>query len=247
MPPATFYTRTEGRDPRDADRGVWPRFYMDTISDEPESRRQGRRCFKEEERVEIYMPGNNLNIPVFRVTDEHRERWPKQYEAFKAGLEPPTDGIPLEEWPALNRSQILELKYLNFRTVEDIVNASDTSLQRIGMGARILKERAKAFVDDTARIALVEKTTSELSASTARVSDLELMVKQQTELLEKLQSQINTMANAPSPLATLIPGSLDPSTQGGHAPTLAPGDKSALSSMQPSRRGAKTAEIKKAG
>ncbi len=209
---------------------------MDTIPDEPSSRAQGRRCYKEEERVEVYMPGNNLNIPVFKVTDEHRERWPREYEAFKAGLAAPTDGVPLEEWPALNRSQILELRYLNFRTVEDIVNASDLALQRLGMGSRVLKERATAFLDDAARIASAEKAIAEREAANSLVADLQMQLKQQGELLQQLQTRINLQGDAPHPLATLVPGTLDPSTQGGKAPDAPAGDNSAIGAMQPSRR-----------
>ncbi len=231
-----FYTRTNGADPKTANNGVWPRFYVDTIPDEPESRKQGRRCYKEEERVEVYMPGNNLTIPVFKVTDEHRERWPREYEAFKAGLAPPVDGVPLEEWPALNRAQILELKYLNFRTVDDIINASDASIQKIGMGGRILQQRAKAFLDDTARIAIVEKTTAELTAANTRVSDLETQVKQQADLLNQLQATVSRLGDAQPALATRVPGHDDPSTMGGAAPAAPAGDHSALGNMQPSRR-----------
>jgi hypothetical protein len=240
---APSYTRTESLDPRvaaEAEKGVWPRFFMDTVPDELESRKQGRRCFKEEERVEVFMPGNNLNIPVFRVTDEHRERWPKQYDAFKKGLEPPTDGTPIEEWPALNRAQILELRYLNFRTVEDIANATDHALQRMGMGARNLRDRAKAFMDDAAAIALVEKTSAESAAKDTEIENLRLMVQQQAEALQNLQTQFTRLADAKSPLETHVPGHHDPvelmkqtssTSQGQPA-----GDGSALASVAPSRR-----------
>lgn len=237
--PAPTYTRTNGANPKDADKGVWPRFYMDTIPDELESRKQGRRCFREEERVEIYMPGNNLNIPVFKVDDEHRQRWPQAYDAFKAGLEPPTDGIPLEEWPALNRAQILELKYLNFRTVENIAEASDLALQKMGMGARVLKDRAIAFLDDAARIALVEKTVAENQTNAQVIADQNQKIQEQGELLNQLQSRLNALNNAQPAIATLVPGSLDPIELAKTNPAAQTGDNSALASMRPSSRSKK--------
>lgn len=236
MAPSTFYTRTNGADPAQADKGVWPRFYMDTVPDEFESMRQGRRCYKQEERVEVYMPGNNLHIPVLRVTDEHRQRWAREYEAFKAGMDPAVNGTPIEEWPAINRAQMMELKYLNFRSVEDIANAPDSAIQRIGMGGRILRDRAKAFVDDAERIAVVERQSSELQAVISKNSELELQVKSMNEQMQTLQSRFMDMANAKSPLATMIPGQSDPfeqMKQAGQAPVSA---GSALDNIKPSHR-----------
>lgn len=231
-----FYTRTEGADPRNADRNTYPRFYMETVEDLLESTRQGRRCYKEEERVEVIMAGNNLHIPVFRVTDEHRQRWPKQYEAFKSGQETPTEGTPIEEWPALNRAQVMELKFLNFRTVEDIAGASDHALQRIGMGGRILRDRASAFVDDAKRIEIVERQSSELSIATSRVSELEATVKNMSEQMQQIQMRFLQQVDAQPALATMIPGQHDPielAKQGLPAPQ---GSGGALAGMQASRR-----------
>lgn len=39
-----------------------------------------------EERVDLVFPGALFCVPSFRVTDEHRKRWPKQYQAFRASL-----------------------------------------------------------------------------------------------------------------------------------------------------------------
>jgi hypothetical protein len=246
MNTAPFYTRTNGADPRAPSNNVWPRFFTDIVPDEIASVREGRRCFREEERVEIYMPGNNLNIPVHRVTDEHRQRWPKEYEAFKAGREPVLNGTPIEEWPALNRAQVAELKYLNFRTVEEIADANDLSLQRIGMGGRTLRDRAKAFLDDAHAIAVVEKTTAELDKRNAENESLKMQVAQQGELLGRLQAQLIAMQNAPNPLQTHIPGQHDPMEVARQQQGINFGEqvsneaKSSLGDLQPSRRTLRT-------
>jgi hypothetical protein len=39
-----------------------------------------------EEHVKIFYPGNIFESPVLRVTDEHRERWPAEYAAFRQSL-----------------------------------------------------------------------------------------------------------------------------------------------------------------
>ncbi len=93
------YTRSTSLAPNQARN--YPRFFIETMRDENASRQNGREMFRDEERVEIVMPGNPYTRPVMRVTDEHRQIWPKQYEAFKAGQEIAIDGTPLEAW-ALN-------------------------------------------------------------------------------------------------------------------------------------------------
>src|ERR1700744_123488 len=84
--------------------GVYPRFFVDQVQDMVASEQQGRPIYRDEERVEIIMPGNAQTRFVARVTTEHTGRWPKEYQAFKEGIEIPPDGTPLEEWPILKRS-----------------------------------------------------------------------------------------------------------------------------------------------
>jgi len=79
----------------------YPRFFIEAVEDQLASSHAGRRIFRDEERVEIIMPGNPYARPVQRVTDAHRRQWPKEYEAFKAGQELAPEGTPLEEWPRL--------------------------------------------------------------------------------------------------------------------------------------------------
>src|SRR6185312_14958555 len=69
------------------------------------------------------------------------------------------------EWAILKRSQVLELKALGFKTVEHIARMDDQAIQRIGMGGRILRDRAKAFLDDAENIA----QNSRLSADNERL------------------------------------------------------------------------------
>lgn len=203
-----MYTRTEGADP--AKFKGWPRFYVDTILDEPASARAGRQIYKDVERIEITMPGNPLYIPVFTVSNEHIQRWPEQYKAFKENREPALDGTPLEEWPAMSRSHIAELKFLGIRTIEDVAELDDHALQRIGRGAHNIKARAIAFLDDTARNEIVEKTAKANESLQSENEVLRLRVEEMGKQLNQLQSQFMDRLNAAPALATHIPGAHDP-------------------------------------
>ena len=140
------FTRTNGAAPGEAT--VYPRFFMDAVQDIIASEQQGRPIFREEERVEIIMAGNPYSKPVHRVTQEHKDRWPKEYDAFRKGEEIAVHGTPLEQWSILKRSQVLELKALGFVTVDQLAEMNDHAMQRIPMYGRRLKELAGAFIDD---------------------------------------------------------------------------------------------------
>ena len=64
--PTGAFTRTDRfGDTRDA---TFPEFYIEAVEDPLASQRQGHPVYRDEERVKIRIPGNNLSMPVERVT-----------------------------------------------------------------------------------------------------------------------------------------------------------------------------------
>lgn len=215
---------------------VIPRFHLVTIEDEAGSAAAGRRVFKDEERVEIIFPGNTSTRPVFKVTQEHIDRWPDKYEKFKNGLTPSMDGVPLEEWPRLKPAQVFELKYLGFNTIEQVAAMNDLAMQRVGMGARGLRDLAQAFLDDAKRNELTEALTAERERNQALIADQQRQIDELKAMCDNLYRQQQAMASAPNPIATHIPGMHDPhaaAMQG--RPAEAPA-QSSLAGIEPSRR-----------
>ena len=101
--------------------------------------------------VRIAVPGDKTNIIETPVREHHKERFPRQwlYHQMKNSKRP--EGISLEDWrkakPAdISEVQLLELEILKFRTVEQVATASDAQLQRVGMGAVGMRERARAHL-----------------------------------------------------------------------------------------------------
>lgn len=190
----------------------YPRFYVDTYEDEGASAREGRKIFKQRELVEIFMPGNPLTRPVELVNPSHIEMWPEHYRAFKSGMELAVDGVPLEEWPVLHKAQVLELKALGFLTVEHVRDMNDGVIQRVGMGARILKEKAAAFLDDAVAMEQNEKLSSELAllrdqnlALQNQVNETGALLRQVHAELQSLKGGVNAIQPAPG---TFQPGSV---------------------------------------
>lgn len=149
-----------------------PIFFSEPVENTFRTKQEGRAQYDEVEFVRILIPGDRNTSPVQRVDDEARARWPKEYEAFKAGLEPPLHGMPLTEWPPIKRSQVLEFAHFHIKTVEQLAAVNDAQLQNLGMGARDLREQAKAYLDiaqhGTAPIAKMVEQIEALTAESTR-------------------------------------------------------------------------------
>lgn len=212
-----------------------PRFFMDSVQDELASAEQGRPIFREIERVQILMPGNQFLAPVHNVNDEHRNRWSREYEAFRKGIEIAVDGTPLEQWNMLNKAQVYELKGMHLRTVEDVARMPDAVVQQIPFGQRI-REAAAAYLDDAAASAL----TSKLSAENERlIGDVGLLKRQLEETkaqLDALYTQFNAARNAPHPMASMVPAMSDPMEAARMGAPLASQPSSSLDSFSIRRK-----------
>lgn len=207
-----------------------PRFYIETVRDESGT-------FRDEERVEIVIPGNQFTRPVKIVTDEHRQRWPAEYAAFKNQTTVATTGFPIEHWPALSRAQVQMLKYHEVHTVEDCARLDDQALQRIGMGARSIKNAAAAYLDD----AVGAKLTSDLARANelkdSQIAALTDQVKQLGEMMERMQRDLLARAQVPSAVDTFVPG-----MPGFSTPVPAPEPVSPLAAFVEPKRRQRTAE-----
>lgn len=206
------YTRSWAGGEQSAPGSVRPRFYMDPVQDELASAREGRPIFREIERVEIFLPGNPYTMPVENVTDDHRQRWAREYEMFRQGIEQTADGTPLSEWPVLNRAQVLEMKGLQIQTIEEVANLSDIACQR-AMGLTQLRTKARAYLDDAVAMALTQQLSAETENQRSHIASLERQVAELGDLVQKLHGELMGMRNAPHPVATAIPGMMDPMQQ----------------------------------
>ena len=130
--------------------------------------------------VRIMRAGDNTSIMETPVREDHKGRWPRKWLAWQmkegliegAGVDIP--GWKIEEWDAVNKNetQLHELKYMRFNTVEQLAGASDAQLQKIGIDGLGLRERA--------RVALKERGRAEYKA------EMEAKDKQLKEMQERL-------------------------------------------------------------
>lgn len=174
---------------RQAPDAAIPRFYRDKNLNNVASEKAGHPVYDDVEKVEINIAGSSRAVSVQFVKDEHRQRWPQAYAAFKAGLEPAHEGTPLEEWPPLSPAQVANLKAMNIHTVEQLSVVADNVTMNI-MGGMALREKAAKWLDNAAggqslSEALAEKADAQAKLATLQrnYDDLAATVQRLTERL----------------------------------------------------------------
>lgn len=175
-------------------------FYMRPIKDERESATQGRPIFRDVPYVKIQMPGDKLSAFEAKVTQEHRLRFPRQWAMFEAGhTEQQIVGTPLREWPPLTAAQVAEMNALSIFTVEQLAGLSDTGLDRLGLHARTLQNKARAFLESAKSAAPIEHLTAENAQLRERLDALEATNRQALDALaeaNRLMAQMKEQQTA---------------------------------------------------
>src|SRR5262245_30875321 len=118
-------------------------FYTRAIQNNWRSEKEGHPVFDDYDFVRIMTPGNQLNIVDTFVREEHRQRFPIQWAAYKNREGDKVMGLRVEEWPVLTKAQAEECKGVKFFTVEQIALASDQQIQALGMLGPTLRAKAK--------------------------------------------------------------------------------------------------------
>lgn len=149
--------------------GINVKFYNAPEEQTFESEKQGRPIFKDVLYIRKIMPGDALNIVDRPAREEDKQEFPLHWARFRdSHTDPESIGTPLSSWPRLTPSQVAELKAMKFMNVEAIANASDASIQSVGMIAGAspftLREAAQRFLkvakDDSALKAMEDETKS---------------------------------------------------------------------------------------
>jgi hypothetical protein len=122
-----------------------PHFYLKAKLMGFKSHEAGREIYEDREYVEIRVKGQPKSIFCHEVTQQDKERFPTAYAAFKAGMEAPVIGTPLENL-GLSPATVLHFRAIGIRTVEDVAAAGDAALSNMGMGARDIQNKAKALL-----------------------------------------------------------------------------------------------------
>lgn len=80
------------------------------------------------------------------VNEFHIKKYGRAWDAFLRGEDLRPEGTPLEECPDIPRERLAGLKTADIRTVEELAQLPDRSLQRIGPDGRALQKAAAGYI-----------------------------------------------------------------------------------------------------
>lgn len=182
-----------GRQQED-DRALIVEFFVGKKLMGAKSKAAGREIYEDREYIRIYIKGQDKQVAVHEVTDQYRQKYPNAYQRFRLQKPAPVVGTPIEQLPGVGPSLAHHLKGINIRTIEDLAGCenNETALANVGMGARELVKKAKAFLSQTDErtVALEQENAAlkqQLADLTTRVSAMEKPKRKYTRKQEAVQ------------------------------------------------------------
>lgn len=157
----------------------------------------GQPVFKDVEYAVITMPGGSLVVdkqitPALLTEWKHgTDRKPASpfavaaYQAWKEGREAPVNGTALSNWPGVTPAQLKMCLNAEVRTVEDLAQADEDILRRLGMGSRVLKDKARAYLDS----AVKNKGSEEIASLKEKLDQLSALVETQAEQIAAFEAE----------------------------------------------------------
>lgn len=166
------------------DEKLFVHFYMGSRPNKAKTKEEGRPIFEPCEFVRIIVPGDKNNIVNRPVWSQDKQRFPKQYAAFKNNEEQQSAGTPLESVPWITREQVEEMKFFHVRTLEQLANMPDSNAQKF-MGVNTLRQKAR----DAIQYAKEQAPIQALAEARRENAELMALVKQLTERVAALEDE----------------------------------------------------------
>lgn len=184
-------------------------FYYDEPIDKWESEQQtsaaGKRVIVKRPKqafIFISRPGDVTSEIRRAVVESDKARFPREWLYFEIneGLtEQTVPGWSIDEWPELTPDQRRELKFLRFQVVEQIAGASDSQVQKMGMGGAGLRELAKVAM----RARMGAEVRDEMQKKQQEIDTMKALLKAQDERMARMEAQMTTQDNATPPPQTV--------------------------------------------
>lgn len=170
------------------DAKLYVQFFKGAVQDKAKSLEEGRPVFTDIEMVKIMVPGDKGNVIERQVREQDKQRFPRQYAAFKNQEQEYIEGTPLEKWNYLSEAQVLELRHFNVRTVEQLAEMSDGNAQNF-VGINKLRQAAQQYVDAAKEGAPVAQLQAELEKRDSRIAEQDETIQNLLGRIEALESK----------------------------------------------------------
>lgn len=172
------------------ERPAYVEFEVRAVQNRPKSIEAGQAVYDDVVYAIITPPGGNLVVEKVaqewvdsKRNDPFYRHYKESFEAYMEGREPPVEGTAIELWPAVTPATLKQIRGAGLRTVEDLAAANETSVQKLGMGGRALKQRAEAWLKSAESAG---KVAEENAAMKTELEDLKAIVERQSKQLAEL-------------------------------------------------------------
>jgi|TARA_R110000751_G_scaffold80855_1_gene162978 hypothetical protein len=178
-------------------------FELDAVEDRDASIEQGMPVYKDVEIAHLTPIGcQGTNVVQKFITAKQLDEWRfgdnrrqgpvpyyiEAYEAWKAGLAIPANGLDIKNWPGVTPAQLKTCQEAGVRTVEDLGEANADTIRRLGMGSLLLVQKAKIYLEN----AETNKAAEEISALRMQMADLKTLLDTQKDQISELQEDLES-------------------------------------------------------
>lgn len=111
------------------------------------------------------------------------------YDNWKEGRETPLSGTAISNWPVVSPAQVELLRSLRVLTVEVLANANEELIKRLGMGGRVLVDKARDYL---AAASDKGKVVEEIGDLRGKVEGLTKTVESLTATNQQLQAELQS-------------------------------------------------------
>lgn len=170
------------------DKALLVKFFTMPLRNEEKSLAEGRPIFDDTDMIEIRVRGTKDNIVQRPVRPDDKQRFRDAWRAHQDGEKAVQSGTPLSQWPVMSTSQVEEMKYLGFFTVEQIAEASDSVVAKV-TGLQTLKNKAKSFIEFSKGAAPLEQLQTKLTEASNETETLRRQLAETQAALAKLTAR----------------------------------------------------------
>jgi hypothetical protein len=178
-------------------------FELDAVEDRDASIEQGMPVYKDVEIAHLTPIGcQGTNVVQKFITEKQLDEWRfgdnrrqgpvpyyiDAYEAWKAGLAIPANGLDIKNWPGVTPAQLKTCQEAGVRTVEDLGEANADTIRRLGMGSVSLVQKAKIYLEN----AETNKAAEEISALRMQMADMKTLLDTQKDQILELQGDLES-------------------------------------------------------
>lgn len=195
-------------------------FYYQPMKNNIASQQQGKAVYDKVLMAEIHSPGmkNQIHRPAVTVyfndgrmvdyDSGHREGdsnreipWREWFgesiRQFESGEATPESGTPLETWPKIDVALAASLRDSGIFTVEMIADLADSRLHVLPMGAGVLRDQAKAFLETARGNSQNDKLIAEKAALQAQFDRMQKTIDDLTARLPTVENDVTEPRRGP--------------------------------------------------